>query len=193
VATDRETDLLSSVGDRSLRWSDRAIAAAELGRIRGDDHKAERVLRAVLAETPVNGGLHAPCLSALVHRAGESGLDVYLQELQSKSQQMRWAALNALAFINYDGEWDKQFDQLKRRLRRTQRYGNAWSYAYLILTGGEAERRNQLVALIRSRWDDLPEPDKHFLPNVWPGIEPGKEPGEPDTAVVRRWVSGTSS
>lgn len=188
VATDREAELLSIVGDRSTSWTKRSTAAAELGGIRGDDRQAERVLRKVLSETPTNSGLQAPCLIALARRAGASALDVYLDKIKSRSEDMRHYALCALASIDYGLQWEDQFSRLKHRVLRKQgmSHGNWSSYVYLILTGHQPEERTRLIELIRSQWDDLPVPDQHFLPNVWTGIQPGTGPLQaPDVAAIR--------
>lgn len=210
--SDADQVLAGLLADRALEPSFRIDVVAALGDVAGPVGSA--VIRAEFISAwaqlekakPHNRWIYrdlmCACLWALGKRDGPAATDVLAEATAHASFDVRSYGFMILASVGDDRVWDDMRASLALRLAKkitSERQANEaiWTIRYLARhCTRNSDRREQLISLLRDRWNRLLVRHQQVLEELYPGIEPsGPEPAKVDLATnvpAGPWVRPSS-
>jgi len=184
--------VLAAMLDASANGGAAVFAAAFLGDLQGEAGTAA-LRRAVTATGRGSRDVRCAALLALAKRSGPDATPWLRDGLAGRDRVVREYALIGLAGAGDDRAWGDVFSLLPSIIRPVQRSrpsAVATALAYLACHVEPAERRHDLVALVRKDWGSIAE-DAWFA-EYWPEVRPGGPPPHlvppPDVARIRGWA-----
>lgn len=213
-----ERELVAALPDVSAPR--RLTVVAALGDAQGE--VGPHALRQVLADPKATIDTRCAALLALAKRDGVGASPELADHLNHRSRSVRSYAMRGLAVVGDDRAWTTAIQLLRRLLNRptpthipihtpllnrpvstvappktpslSAMFEAMVTITYLVrhLDDPAAPRRDELVRLLRARFDRFHRPEQDFLIRYWPGCQPdGPDPQQldnPDPAPFRAWA-----